>query len=504
MKKNTLHTLAITLTLASVAAPEFVHADYWSDLTKKAPKPVTQPFNQVQRQVNQVQRQVQQQTQQVQKQAQQFAPRPQQVQKQIQQQVQPVQRQVQQQVRAVQQQVRSVPQQAQQVQKQVQQFAQPVQRQVQQQVQQHARQQLNVVRRQAESLPRVVTNPVLVPNTQQVQRNVQNVANGLRRVDPTNPRSVTAGTLRKMDPTNRNSLASKITRKYAPTNPGSVLSPNRIKLGTNGVSNNGGLITTETTVSTPNNSGTSTAPVATPSNPGTDLIVFFTTPDNVTTTNIIEEQVVVATDSGYADANNVAPVVTTESDSAVMPEANELLDGKDVMTFSSEPAPVSTAEDCRLGYQKTILSCPRELTSTIAYSINDTSFQISGGNRQTLPVDQQWIINFDRLNGKGAATYALTPGKHFVFSQKDGSYDLASRTHKITIANPSSKGSFNVVAMNELLSLPAGEAFELESDLPLSIGFDGGNGQIIYRELSRGDYQIGINARTKLWDIFAK
>ncbi len=492
MKKNTLHTLAITLTLASVAAPEFVQADILSDVRKQAQKQaqkiVSQPFNQAQ---------------QVQKQAQQFAPRPQQVQKQIQQQVQPVQRQVQQQVRSVQQQVRNVPQQAQQVQNQVQQFVQPVQRQAQQQVQQHAQQQLNVVRRQAESLPRVITKPVLAPNTQQVQRSVQNVANGLRRVDPTNPRSVTAGTLRKMDPTNPNSLASKITRKYDPTNPGSVLSPNRIKLGTNPVSNNGGLITTETTINEPNNTGISTAPVATPSNPGTDLVVF-TTPDNHTTTSTIEEQVVTVSESGYDDSNSVSPVAASESDSAVMPEANELLDGKDVMTFSGEPVPASTAEDCRLRYQKTILSCPRDLTSTIAYSINDTSFQISGGNRQTLPVDQQWIINFDRLNGKGTATYALTPGKHFVFSQKDGSYDLASRTHKITIANPSSKGSFNVVAMNELLSLPAGEAFELESDLPLSIGFDGGNGQVIYRELSRGDYQIGINAHTKLWDIFAK
>ncbi len=194
----------------------------------------------------------------------------------------------------------------------------------------------------------------------------------------------------------------------------------------------------------------------------------------------------------------------SKDDSVVLPEINELLGDGEALVLSGRPAPTSTAEDCRLGYQKTILSCPGELTNVIAFSINDSSFQMSAGQRQVLPVDQQWIISFDRLNGAGTVSYSLTPGKHFVFNNKNGGYDVASRTHKITIANPSRQGTFNLVAMNEQLSIPAGEVWEMESDLPLAVGFDRGNGQVIYRELGRGDYQIGVSANDKLWDMYVK
>jgi len=71
------------------------------------------------------------------------------------------------------------------------------------------------------------------------------------------------------------------------------------------------------------------------------------------------------------------------------------------------PAPVSTVEEAPLLIR---ISSPASNEMAVNYLLNGTRFTIQPGEKQELPADRQWIIEFDRGGQFGKARYTLQMG----------------------------------------------------------------------------------------------
>lgn len=109
-----------------------------------------------------------------------------------------------------------------------------------------------------------------------------------------------------------------------------------------------------------------------------------------------------------------------------------------------------------------------------------------------------------RTAGHEPRRYQVSHGTYNFRVNEDRWVLYAAKKFRARIRNDHGIAEFRFLADDELVSLPAGESADLESDFPIVVQFDRGDGnEDARRLLEGGDYTIAIDPNTNLWDLFA-
>lgn len=150
---------------------------------------------------------------------------------------------------------------------------------------------------------------------------------------------------------------------------------------------------------------------------------------------------------------------------------------------------------------------PASTKGTLNYNINGNQYTAEPGTKQRLappPNNKAWTIDFDRGQNFGPVSYTLAPGSYH-FRPTDRGWQLFRLKFEVTLDNSLSGQEFNFIFQGENFAIPAGGARTLNSDYPIVVRFDRGNGADFVAKstpLTVGTLQIGVNATDNLWDLF--
>jgi hypothetical protein len=143
----------------------------------------------------------------------------------------------------------------------------------------------------------------------------------------------------------------------------------------------------------------------------------------------------------------------------------------------------------------------------VNYTINGNHYVARSGMRQVLPPradDRNWTIEYDRGGTLGLARYTLRPGT-YRFAPTESGWQLYREHYEVELDNSHSDSEFNFVFRGRDMIVPAGGSLALESDYPIVLRFDRGNGsEFVAKTMPRnvGTIEVGINASDNLWDLF--
>ena len=145
-------------------------------------------------------------------------------------------------------------------------------------------------------------------------------------------------------------------------------------------------------------------------------------------------------------------------------------------------------------------------TGSVNYVLNGRyKYSVKPGHAQKLDAGKDWVIEFDRGDGGGAARYQLTKGT-YEFRVVSGRWDLVRATHRVNIDNSDGKQDFLYLMNNEVVTVKAGAQQELESSEPIVVSFDRGEGvgKPARKNLNKsGTYKIAVDTGTNYLDLFA-
>jgi hypothetical protein len=128
--------------------------------------------------------------------------------------------------------------------------------------------------------------------------------------------------------------------------------------------------------------------------------------------------------------------------------------------------------------------------STINYTINDQSYSMGPHYTQELPTGQSWVIGFDRGGSFGTARYTLGDGT-YAFTTTDQGWDVQKQpSYAVTLDNSLNRNVFNYVFNGAQQTVAAGQTATLNSDYPVRVSFDNGEGQIKQKDLDSGSFKI--------------
>lgn len=150
---------------------------------------------------------------------------------------------------------------------------------------------------------------------------------------------------------------------------------------------------------------------------------------------------------------------------------------------------------------------PASTKGTLNYNINGNQYTAEPGTKQRLaplPNNKAWTIDFDRGQNFGPVSYTLAPGSYH-FRPTDRGWQLFRLKFEVTLDNSLSGQEFRFIFQGDNVAIPAGGARTLNSDYPIVVRFDRGNGADFVAKstpLTVGTLQIGVNATDNLWDLF--
>jgi hypothetical protein len=152
-----------------------------------------------------------------------------------------------------------------------------------------------------------------------------------------------------------------------------------------------------------------------------------------------------------------------------------------------------------------VISHLQDAGANLNYVLNGRfPFVIKPGEKQKLPTDKSWTIEFDRGNNQGIARYGLTSGM-YEFRVISERWDLVRPKFDITIDNREGNHDFNYVADNEVVTVKAGETKVHESSEPIIVKFDRGEGaeHAAAKNLNKsGTYKVAVDTQTNYLDLF--
>jgi hypothetical protein len=141
--------------------------------------------------------------------------------------------------------------------------------------------------------------------------------------------------------------------------------------------------------------------------------------------------------------------------------------------------------------------------ATVNYNLNGTHYVMEPGMAQRLDADRNWVIEFDRGQGRGPAAYTLSPGTYH-FTPSDLGWQLFRQRFDVVLDNTQNRQEFNFIYRGEDMTVPAGASRTLTSDYPIVVQYDRGNGKAFTTKSMHfsGNVQVGLNETDNLWDIF--
>jgi len=161
----------------------------------------------------------------------------------------------------------------------------------------------------------------------------------------------------------------------------------------------------------------------------------------------------------------------------------------------------STAAVERTSDQALVIN-PATTGATVNFVVDQTPYGLEAGLAQPLMGQPSWVIAYDRGGQAGEARYTLVPGS-YSFTVNASGWDLVQKTFKVTLDNSANPDDFNYVLENQAGMVPARQAQEITSKLPIVLTFDRGDGrEVAHKELAEGTYTIGIDPQTRLLELF--
>jgi hypothetical protein len=146
---------------------------------------------------------------------------------------------------------------------------------------------------------------------------------------------------------------------------------------------------------------------------------------------------------------------------------------------------------------------PETTGVTLPFLVDQTEFSLPAGQALPLSGQPSWVIKFNRGPSLGDTSYTLAPG-HYDFTANAEGWDLVQKTYKVVLDNSTNANDFSFVMEGQPGSIPAHQAGEISSKVPVVLTFDPGNGaEPANRELVEGSFTIGINPQSGLLDVFS-
>lgn len=126
----------------------------------------------------------------------------------------------------------------------------------------------------------------------------------------------------------------------------------------------------------------------------------------------------------------------------------------------------------------------------INYMVNGSPFAMQPKYKQNLDAGQEWTIDFDRGNGRGAAQYTLAEG-WYEFTPASGGWELYKKSFEVRLENKNDF-SFRYVYDNQQRVLLEGETETFTGIFPPTIRFDDADGKLKQKQLVAGKYRVAL------------
>lgn len=178
----------------------------------------------------------------------------------------------------------------------------------------------------------------------------------------------------------------------------------------------------------------------------------------------------------------------------------------------SSPAPDAPPAETVASDYRVLLRNPAENERPISFRIlrrdrssagdfmveSDDEISVTLGSRH-----DKRIIEFRSAN-EGVKQFTVGHGAYH-FRVESSRWNLhASGTFPVKIRNEHGIAEFHFVSDNERHVVPPGESLDLESNFPVVVEFDRGDGiEKARRRLEKGDYTVAIDRESSTWDLFA-
>ncbi len=146
-----------------------------------------------------------------------------------------------------------------------------------------------------------------------------------------------------------------------------------------------------------------------------------------------------------------------------------------------------------LARNRLVVLNPTDNEGNVAFLLRGHDVGLAAGQTAELKLGESGIVRFDRGNGYGVARYKVRPGT-YMFRVEDGRWELYRKHIKVTIDNRDNEVPFAYLLDNEVKQVPAGELAVHESDYPIQIAYDPGNGQEpTVGQMIEGNFQVTLN-----------
>jgi len=222
---------------------------------------------------------------------------------------------------------------------------------------------------------------------------------------------------------------------------------------------------------------------------GSDVTIIFDPTLPVGTALVLSEQAI---------------LIGREGNSALIIETGNAAEALGLPIVTGSPLPELEGDEATDGV---LIVNPASTRGTVNYNLNGNHYVAGPGMKQKLTAlrsGRAWVVDFDRGENFGPASYTLQPGTYH-FTPTDLGWQLYKQRFEIVLDNSQNSQEFNFIFQGEDLTVPAGAARTLGSSYPIVVRFDRGNGtEFVAKTTSMtvGTVQIGVNATDNLWDLF--
>lgn len=202
--------------------------------------------------------------------------------------------------------------------------------------------------------------------------------------------------------------------------------------------------------------------------------------------------------------NDQAILIGREGDSSLVIATGNAAEALGLPIVTANPLADAEGEAMTSGV---LLVNPASSKGTINYNIDGNHYVARPGMSQKLDPradGRPWVIEYDRGESFGPASYTLSPGTYH-FTPTDLGWQLYKQRFEIVLDNAKSSQEFNFIFQGQDLIVPAGGSRTLSSSYPVVVKFDRGNGAEFVSKttpMTVGNLQIGVNASDNLWDLF--
>ncbi len=169
---------------------------------------------------------------------------------------------------------------------------------------------------------------------------------------------------------------------------------------------------------------------------------------------------------------------------------------REVSPLPDTPRPVASS--------RAIVSNSKTSPTTVHYVADNASYDLKPGQSRTHQVKANSRISYNRGGSLGNQEYRLDPGM-YRFAIEDRAWQLTKPTVSVVIDNSANGCDFQCNIDGQPKVIPARKTFKFDSEYPVSIRFDRGDGQPASSKLIDDTLQVtvGVAPGSAALDLFA-